>query len=240
METTSTAAAASLRHLRHLIVMSAASAVVAGAHAGSLELPLQVGGAYNVPVTSIREARFASTVRQQYDYSCGSAALSTLLTHQYGHPVTEEQVFEEMFRLGDQARIRVEGFSLLDMKRYLEAHGFQADGFRLPLEKLVAAKLPAIVLINEGGYNHFVVVKGMRDGRVLIGDPAGGTRALAQAAFEAAWVNPLLFVINNRRAEASFNAPRDWHAAPSAPIAGGIGRDSLAGVVMPKLGPADF
>lgn len=230
-----------MKHFLHLLIAaSACVAASATARAGSLELPLQIGGAYNVPVTSIREARFAATVRQQYDYSCGSAALSTLLTHQYGQPVSEEEVFEEMFRLGDQARIRVEGFSLLDMKRYLEAHGFQADGFQQPLEKLVAAKLPAIVLINEAGYNHFVVIKGVRDGRVLIGDPAGGTRALTVAAFQAAWANPLLFVINNRRSAAIFNASADWHAAPASPLAGAIGRDSLAGIVIPKLGSADF
>ena len=100
--------------------------------AGSLELPFQIGGAYNVPVTSIREGRFSATVRQQYDFSCGSAALSTLLTHHYAYPVTEDKVFEEMFARGDQAKIRVEGFSMLDMKRYLEAHGFEADGFQEP------------------------------------------------------------------------------------------------------------
>ena len=213
---------------------------VTGADAGSVEPPYQIGGAFSVPVASLKEVRFAATVRQQYDYSCGSAALSTLLTHHYHLPVGEDQVFEEMFRLGDQARIRVEGFSLLDMKRYLEARGFQADGFQQPLERLVAANIPAIVLINEGGYNHFVVIKGVREGRVLVGDPAGGTRTLPRAAFEAAWVNQLLFVISNRRHLSAFNLPSDWEAAPSAPIANAIGRDGLAGIVMPRLGSSDF
>jgi predicted double-glycine peptidase len=222
------------------LVAAACLAVCSTASAGSIELPYQIGGAYRVPVKSIREARFAATVRQQYDFSCGSAALSTLLTYQYHFPVTEDQVFEEMFRLGDQAKIKVEGFSLLDMKRYLEAHGFQADGFQEPLEKLVSAGIPAIVLVNEHGYNHFVVVKGIRDGRVLVGDPAGGTRVVTQAAFNAAWVNEILFVISNRQDLASFNADSDWHAAPHAPVADGVNRGSLGGIVMPKLGPADF
>ncbi len=222
-------------------VMAAAGCLGASAaDAGPLELPLQIGGAYNVPVKSIKEARFAATVRQQYDFSCGSAALSTLLTYQYGYPVTEDKVFEEMYRLGDQAKIRVEGFSLLDMKRYLEAHGFEADGFQESLDQLASARIPAIVLINEGGYNHFVVVKGVRDGRVLIGDPAGGTRAMAQAAFEAEWVNQILFVISNRPETAAFNTAADWHAAPRSPLAEGISRAGLSGIVMPKLGPSDF
>jgi hypothetical protein len=217
-------------------VCLAASAV----EAGSLSLPYEIGGAYSVPVKSIRETRFAATVHQQYDFSCGSAALSTLLSYQYHYPVTEDKVFEEMYRLGDQAKIRVEGFSLLDMKRYLEAHGFEADGFQEPLDKLVSAGIPAIVLVNERGYNHFVVVKGVRDGRVLIGDPAGGTRALIEKAFKAAWVNQILFVISNRQDAAIFNAESDWHAVPRAPVMDGITRDSLAGIVIPKLGPSDF
>ena len=228
-----------MRLLKLLIgawVCLAAQAVQAGA----IELPFQIGGAYSVPVTSMREARFAATIRQQYDFSCGSAALSTLLTHHYKYPVTEDKVFEEMFVRGDQAKIKVEGFSLLDMKRYLEAHGFEADGFQEPLEKLAEVNIPAIVLVAENGYNHFVVVKGVKDGRVLLGDPAGGTRALTQEAFTAAWVNQVLFVITNRQELAGFNLAADWHVVPKAPIGSGINRDGLGGIVIPKLGPADF
>ena len=145
-----------------------------------------------------------------------------------------------MFRNGDQAKIRHEGFSLLDMKRYLEAHGFEADGFQEPLEKLASANIPAIVLINDAGYNHFVVVKGTRNGRVLLGDPSGGTRAVTASAFHAAWVNQILFVVSNRQEAAAFNAAADWHAAPSAPIGGAISRQGLGGVVIPKFGPSDF
>lgn len=225
-----------LKILGAVLICLTASAV----EAGSVELPFQIGGAYSIPVKSMKEVRFTATVRQQYDFSCGSAALSTLLTHHYNRPVTEDKVFEEMFRLGDQDKIRREGFSLLDMKRYLESHGFSADGFQEPLEKLVAAKIPAIVLINEAGYNHFVVIKGLRNGRVLLGDPAGGTRAVTEAAFHKAWVNQVLFVVSNQQDLASFNVAADWSAAPSAPIGGSISREGLAGIVIPKLGSGDF
>jgi predicted double-glycine peptidase len=210
------------------------------AEAGRIDLPFQIGGAYSVPTTSLREARFSAMVRQQYDFSCGSAALSTLLTYHYGFAVNEQAVFEAMFSQGDQEKIRKEGFSLLDMKRYLEAHGFEADGFEAPLEKLASAGLPAIVLISEHGYNHFVVIKGIRDQRVLIGDPSGGTRALSRSAFEALWVNQIVFLISNRQDIAAFNRPADWRVAVQAPIGNGVSREGLAGVLMPKLGAGDF
>jgi hypothetical protein len=199
-----------------------------------------MGGAYSVPVTSIKGARFRTMTHQQYDFSCGSAALSTLLTYHYGYKVTEAAAFEEMYNKGDQAKIRRDGFSLFDMKRYLENRGFQADGFEAPLEKLESARIPAIVLINENGYNHFVVVKGIRGGRVLVGDPSGGTRAMAQASFERLWTNGILFVISNRQDIAKFNVDSEWNAVPTAPISSGINRSGLDALVIPKAGPSDF
>lgn len=208
--------------------------------ADKVNLPYEMGGAYSLPITSMKGARFRAMIRQQYDFSCGSAALSTLLTYHYGFNVNEETVFVAMYEKGDQPKIRRDGFSLFDMKRYLENQGFQADGFEAPLEKLESAGIPAIVLINENGYNHFVVIKGIREGRVLIGDPSGGTRALSQPAFERLWTNGILFVISNRQDVAKFNVAAEWNALPRAPIANGINRDGLAGIVIPKAGPSDF
>lgn len=213
---------------------------VHNAEAGSVDLPFQIGGAFSVPATSIKEARFSAMIRQQYDFSCGSAALSTLLTYHYRFPVSEQTVFEEMFAQGEQEKIKREGFSLLDMKRYLEAHGYEADGFEAPIDKLASAGIPAIVLINENGYNHFVVIKGIRDQRVLIGDPSGGTRAVARSAFEALWVNQILFVISNRQDVAGFNQASDWSVAVQAPIGSGINRQGLGQLVIPKFGASDF
>ena len=199
-----------------------------------------IGGRYTVPVTSLKEARYRATLRQQYDFSCGSAAIATLLTHQYGLPTSEQVVFESMFSTGDQQKIRREGFSLLDMKRYLVSRGFEADGFVQPLEKLVEAKLPAIVLVAEKGYHHFVVVKGLRDGRILIGDPATGTRSMSRKNFETIWVNQLLFVIHNHQDMAIFNEARDWRSAPSAPLASASDREAFSSTLIPKFGPGDF
>jgi predicted double-glycine peptidase len=217
-----------------------ASLHASGSLAGSIELPFQIGGAFSVPATSLKEARYSTMVRQQYDFSCGSAALSTLLTHHYRFPVNEQAVFEGMFAHGDQEKIRREGFSLLDMKRYLESNGFEANGFEATLDALAGAGIPAIVLINERGYNHFVVIKGIRGERVLIGDPSGGTRAIGRDVFEAMWANQILFVISNRQEQAGFNRAADWRIAVQAPLAKGINREGLGALVIPKHGPSDF
>jgi len=213
---------------------------VSAAIADPIDVTDPSGGYYTLHVTSLKEARFKRTIRQQYDFSCGSAALATLLTYQYDYPVNEQQVFVDMFEHGDQAKIRRLGFSLLDIRNYLLAHGFEADGYEVPLEKLEQTTTPAIVLIVEHGYHHFVVVKGVRNGRVLIGDPATGTRAMSQQSFEEKWQDRVVFVIHNRHERARFNDPRDWHVAPDAPLYTGISREGLFSVVVPKLSPGEF
>jgi predicted double-glycine peptidase len=219
---------------------AAAVAVLFCAQAGAMELPAIGGSRFAVPIASMKAIRFQTTLRQQYDFSCGSAAIATLLTHHYAYPVSEQLVFEQMFARGDQQKIRKEGFSLLDIKNFLSAHGFKADGFKLPLQKLIDTKLPAIVLVSEKGYHHFVVIKGAADDRILIGDPANGTRLLPRAAFEQIWTSKLLFVIHDTAKTPAFNGLADWRAAPTAPLNTAINRNGMSGITMSKHGPGDY
>lgn len=227
---------------RHRMLAPALLCLAAAQARADAMLVPDVGGApVSVPVRSVVEHRYGATVRQRYDFSCGSAALATLLTYQYGVPVSEDNVFQEMFARGNQARIRREGFSLLDLRSYLKnAHGLQADGYAVPLEKLAGAGIPAVVLINEGGYNHFVVVKGLRPGRVLLSDPSVGTRVMTRARFDTSWPNHVLFVIRNKAPTVPFNSSLEWDRAPPSPLAEGVDRHGLGELVMPKLGPGGF
>jgi predicted double-glycine peptidase len=188
---------------------------------------------------SLREAKFRRTVRQQYDFSCGSAALATLLSFQYADQVTEAQVFQYMYERGDQEKIQREGFSLLDIKLYLEAHGYNADGFETTLDKLAEVAVPAIVLISDGGYQHFVVVKGIRNGKVLVGDPAIGSRIIPRFEFERLWSNNIVFAITNLRDRATFNSNDEWSTG-MAPLGAVVSRDSLANTMLFMRGVNDF
>jgi predicted double-glycine peptidase len=202
-------------------------------------------GELSVPVKTVKELRqqraFGSTIHQQYDYSCGSAALATLLTHHYNQPVTEAQVFEAMFRQGDQEKIKRAGFSLLDMKRYLEQRGYRADGFEVTLDRLGEARVPAIALIRENGYSHFVVIKGLREDKVLVGDPAVGARTMTRAEFARVWHGGILFVIRSHTNVARFDVPDHWRFRLPSPL----GSELLhsAGMASPTLmmrGPNEF
>lgn len=187
------------------------------------------GGSFSVPVMSLKEKRWTNVVRQQYDFSCGSAAVATLLTYHYEMPVQEAQVFEEMFVRGDRPKIQAEGFSLLDMKHYLDRRGLKSDGFRMTLDKLAEIGVPGIVLMNTGGYRHFVVVKGIEADRILVADPAFGTTIWPRDRFEAAWGNGIILAAREgiEVAQVHFGDIPDWQIRPKAPLGQGIDRSGL-------------
>lgn len=177
------------------------------------------GGGITVPVVTFREQRFAGVVRQEHDFSCGAAAIATLLSYHYGTPTTERQVFDAMMAGGDRAAIEREGFSLLDMQGYLARVGFSAEGFRTSLDKLLEAGVPAITLINSGGYMHFVVVKGIRGRKVLLADPAFGNKVLGAEEFEGSWTGVLFAITSNiQDGRSTFNGADQWRITASAPL----------------------
>ena len=189
-----------------------------------------VGGAsFSVPVTTIKEARFKTVIKQQYDFSCGAAAVATLLTFHYDRPTSERDVFKVMFAAGDKDVIRKEGFSLLDMKNYLEAEGYKADGFRISLDKLAKSRIPAIVLIQTRGYKHFVLIKGIRGDEVVVGDPAFGVKIYARAKFEKVLASDVVFVVRTEKelARKHFNDEKDWAVRAKAPFGTALSRQEL-------------
>jgi predicted double-glycine peptidase len=227
--------------MRHPAVRLVLLALLAGLAAAAAAAPSPSPAAAIVQTSALENAAlrvhtlkelkllraFKRTLHQQYDFSCGSAAVATLLTFQYGRPTDETAVFTAMFAAGDQAQIRSKGFSLLDMKRFLDARGYQADGVRASLDTLAKVGIPGIALISDHGYRHFIVVKGLNENRVLIGDPAQGARVLKRREFERARVGDLFFVIRNHRDIAQFNSTADWSATLSAPLSSAIDRNLL-------------
>lgn len=211
-----------------------------GAMAATMELTPGVGSRMLLNVWSLRELKIRSVILQQYDYSCGSAAVATLLTYHYGHPITEEVAFRAMFDNGDQEKIQREGFSLLDMKRFLDAQGYLADGFEVSLDDLATAGIPAIVLMVDNGYHHFVVIKGMRNNKLLLGDPAVGMRVVPREEFEASWPSRIVFVIHESTAPGAFNTARDWRFRPPSPLGRPLGADTLNTLLLFRPGGLDF
>ena len=156
---------------------------------------------------SLLELRQENVVAQQWDLSCGAAALATVLTYEYGDTVSEKTVAEGMLRRTEPLKVKHRGgFSLLDLKRYAQSRGYDATGFAgLTLQQLTE-RAPAIVPLNAASTNHFVVFRGLVEGgRVALADPAWGNRTMPLAEFEAAWVRHIGFVVERADGERPHN-----------------------------------
>jgi predicted double-glycine peptidase len=145
-------------------------------------------------VKSLLETRQTNVVVQQWDISCGAAALTTLLDYQHGESLTEKQVATGLMRRPEYiknpniVRIR-EGFSLLDLKRYVDTLNYTGVGLgQLKLKDLLN-EAPIIVPVSIIGYNHFVIFRGLLGNRVLLADPAWGNRTMLVDKFESSWID---------------------------------------------------
>lgn len=195
---------------------------VSPALAGSMYLDLGAGvgggGAMSLNVQSFQEQKYQATIAQEHDFSCGSAALATLLSYNYGIPVSETAVFNDMILNGNKKVISELGFSLLDIKNYLTRRGLELNGYRAPLSKLAEVRLPAIVLLNVRGYKHFVVLEGIENERVLLADPANGMRSEPIGVFQSQWSGIFFLVLSHvDQGQHSFNSDQKWASAPAPP-----------------------
>jgi uncharacterized protein len=145
-------------------------------------------------VRSLLEVRHNNVIVQKWDLSCGAAALATILAYEYGDSVSEKDIAKalmsrkEYIENPEFVKIR-QGFSLLDLKRYVDGHGYRGIGFgKLTLADLIE-KAPIMVPVDFLGYNHFVVFLGLMEDRVLLADPGWGNRTMLRGKFENAWID---------------------------------------------------
>jgi uncharacterized protein len=147
-------------------------------------------------VQSLKEIREHAVVMQRWETSCAAASLATVLTYAFQDPVSERQVAAKMLNKTEPAKVRARGgFSLLDMKRFVEERGYSGEAYKyLSFDDLKLFRAP-IVPIRVHGFNHYVVLNAITDREVLLADPAFGNRAMPLARFEKVWLDGLAFVV---------------------------------------------
>ncbi len=182
------------------------------------------------------ELRDKNVVIQQHDYSCGSAALSTILKYYFQDNIPEATVLQVIFlRLAQRQDAREQiadrvkdGLSMLDLKVAAQTLGYQAEAAKIPLETLATVEAPVIVRIEEEGYKHFVIFRGVIEDRVVLADPIRGNMRIPIRKFNMIWTKidgsfiehpgqdvprPALFL-----GKAGFGLPKDYPLAIHQPI----------------------
>ncbi|ATP27486.1 peptidase C39 [Chromobacterium violaceum] len=184
-----------IRPLLSILLCLFCSGGQGGAQAADMMLPAYTGeGNVYKQVHSLRELRFRYVVEQKTDFSCGAAALTTLLRYGFGLDANEQQVIAGMMAGANPDVVRQQGFSMLDMKRFVNVLGLRASGFVSGAERLPALRIPALIMLDINGYKHFVVLKMATRDTVYVADPALGNRAIPMPEFTRQWNGVLLAV----------------------------------------------
>jgi predicted double-glycine peptidase len=181
------------------IILFPGGLMASGDDAG--EMNIAVGGGFGRFTIKPRVKPLAyfkdrNVIKQGLDFSCGAAAAATIFNFYLGETVTEMLVIETMFKAGDVDKIlERQGFSLLDIKRFAEALGHRAAGYKTDVAGLLTLNRPSIVAIVLKDYRHFVVFRGIENGKVFVADPALGNTTLSLGEFEEMWYGQIALVI---------------------------------------------
>jgi predicted double-glycine peptidase len=140
-----------------------------------------------VKIKSWKELRDEALTKQNLDYSCGAASMSTILNGFYGKAVTEEEILKAMNKEDGMA-------SFADMAAVLPrlwpqgGQGeFKGMGLALSFEQLQQLRIPAIVYLRYRGDDHFSVLRGISEDTVWLGDPSWGNRRFSTHQFLEMW-----------------------------------------------------
>ena len=155
------------------------------------------GSTYISPqVISLSDLKFKNINKQHFDYSCGSAALATLLNYYLNENFTEYQVIQGLMNYGDKSKIQQRrAFSMLDMKAFVGKLGYKGVGYKAEFKDIEALDMPCIIPIERGQYRHFTVFKGIYGDRIILADPFEGSISCTKDYFKEIWFQKIIFVV---------------------------------------------
>ena len=130
--------------------------------------------------TGMRRVR-TPLVMQLEAADCGAACLGSVLAH-FGRWVTLEE-------LRDACAVGRDGSTLEDIALAARKYGLNAVGRSVRIEKLAGLPMPMILY---WGFNHFLVLEGIGNGRFYLNDPAEGHRAVDRHIFNRDYTGVVL------------------------------------------------
>ncbi|NPV80943.1 MAG: C39 family peptidase [Firmicutes bacterium] len=201
------------------------SVYTGAACAGEISFNSALSGVkFRTQVESAAELQLKDVVRQKLDISCGSAALATILRFYYGDIVSEDEIINEMVNGRTREEIvQGKGFSLLELKKAAEKLGYKAHGLKGNIEALKYIRVPVIVLLDSDKFPHFVVARGVVDGRVALADPAVGNITIGIEDFLSRWNGVFLAIEGNGKGTQNDFAVEQY-MPPIAPGSGTVNR----------------
>jgi predicted double-glycine peptidase len=176
-----------------LTFLCGASLVISGCAMTADHLPAQLSSGelrFSTNPKTWKEILERHVVMQRYDYSCGAAAMATLLNYYFQDEVSEREILLDITERLTDAELEArqnEGLPLLDLKQFAERRGYQALGVELDLTALPKLLGPVLVYLHSDDYRHFAILRGVKNGRVFLADPSRGNVRMAVADFADEW-----------------------------------------------------
>ena len=147
-----------------------------------------------------KDLREQNVVMQKLDYSCGAAAMATLMHYYFQDKITEKEILENITQSLNEADMdqrKQEGFSLFDLKQFAERRGYQAAGVKLKISALPKLRGPVLVFLDLKDYKHFAILRGVKGDRVFLADPSRGNIRMSLNAFAEEW-NGITLVLGKK------------------------------------------
>lgn len=153
--------------------------------------PIRAGAvSFEKKLVTWKDIRDRNIVMQRFDYSCGAAALATLMNYYFKDDVKETDILNGVLDTLSDEEIKTRqenGFSLLDLKNFAERRGYRAAGVRLPPTALPDLPGPVMVFIQRKDYKHFAILRGVVGDRIYLADPSRGNIRMSIDRFLEEW-----------------------------------------------------
>jgi predicted double-glycine peptidase len=139
-------------------------------------------------------------VRGTQSAHLGAASLAMLINSFTGSAWNEQKVNQGLWEHCDKDKVKERGrYSLLDMKKYLAAIGYDSAGYKAVIINLRELDRPAIVPIQWEGCKYVPVLEGIDEDYVYLADPCLGYRRFTVSEFEEVW-SSVCFLIEGKTA----------------------------------------
>ena len=144
-----------------------------------------------------QDLRFEFTVRQQRDFTCGAAALASILKYHYGMPVTEEMIFWIIVNRYNPEQLKQKaevGFSFEDLIFVAEKLGFKSQAAIVSATELEKLNGPVILQMNMKRFDHFSVLRKKTADLAYMSDPVFGQITLDEKEFKGEFKGAVLAI----------------------------------------------
>lgn len=143
------------------------------------------------------DLKYSRTVRQERDFTCGAAALATILKYHYDMPVTEYMIMSmilERYSFEQWKQKVKDGLSFEDLIFVAKKLGFEAVAATIALQETEKLGAPVIIQLDMNKSDHFVVLRKKTAEFAYLSDPITGNMTLDQKEFKEKFRGAILAV----------------------------------------------